>query len=68
MRVDEEPPPPVFVDASGRRRRWLRRFAYAAGVALALLVLWLSQFGASVRPQPVHPCASTSPQAGCERR
>jgi hypothetical protein len=69
MRV-EEAPPPVFVDASGRRRRRLRRFAYSAAVAvvLALLLLWLSQLGTSVRPAPVHPCASASAQAGCGRR
>jgi hypothetical protein len=38
---------PVFVDASGVRRRRLRRLAYAIGAVLllALLLLWLSQVG-----------------------
>jgi hypothetical protein len=49
-----EPPPPVFVDSSGRRMRRLRRLAYAIGIAAVLLVaaLWFSQTGADVRPQP----------------
>lgn len=44
---------PVFVDASGRRRRRLRRTTYAIGAVLllALLILWLSQFGGGVGPR-----------------
>jgi hypothetical protein len=38
---------PVFVDASGTRRRRLRRLAYVIGavLVLALALLWLSQLG-----------------------
>jgi len=52
LRVDTDAPPPVFVDASGRRRRGLRRTTYAVAAVLlvALLVLWLSQFAGQVRP------------------
>jgi hypothetical protein len=48
-----EEPPPVFVDASGRRRRRLRRTMYAIGaiLLLALLALWLSQVGGGVGPR-----------------
>jgi hypothetical protein len=60
--------PPVFVDASGRRRRKLRRLAYAIGAALllALAVLWLSQLVGTVRPDPVSPCPAAS-AAGAAR-
>ena len=56
INVDDEPPP-VFVDSSGRRKRRLRRFAYALCVAALLLVavLWLSQAGDDVRPTPMSP-------------
>ena len=52
LRLDGNPPPPVFVDASGRRRRGLRRTTYAVAAVLlvALVVLWLSQFAGQVRP------------------
>jgi hypothetical protein len=45
LRVGDVAPPPVFADASGRRR--LRRIAYSAGfvVLLFLLLLRLSQLG-----------------------
>jgi hypothetical protein len=66
--------PPVFVDASGRRRRNLRWISYAVGLAvvLALLVLWLTQLGDPVRPNPVTPCtpvpSAAADQGGCARR
>ncbi len=42
----------VFVDASGRRRRRLRRLAYVVGMVAVVLiaVLWLSQYGGQVGP------------------
>ena len=42
----------VFVDASGRRRRRLRRLAYVVGMLAVVLiaVLWLSQYGGQVGP------------------
>jgi hypothetical protein len=42
----------VFVDASGRRRRRLRRVAYVVGMLAVVLiaVLWLSQYGGQVGP------------------
>jgi hypothetical protein len=57
-----EPGPPVFVDSSGRRRRRLRRLTYLIGFAVlvALVVLWLSQLGDPVRPEPVPPCPAAS--------
>ena len=41
----DDPPPPVFADPSGVRRRRLRRLSYATGVLLFLLLLafWMSQ-------------------------
>lgn len=78
LRLEGPAPQPVFVDASGRRHRTLRQLALMVGLAalLAVLVLWLTQLGASVRPAPVPPCASVSagqgaaPDAGvaCEDR
>lgn len=78
LRLEEPAPQPVFVDASGRRHRTLRRLVLAVGLAalLAVLLLWLTQFGTSVRPAPVPPCASVpagqgaAPDAGvvCEDR
>lgn len=78
LRLEEPAPQPVFVDASGRRHRTLRRLVFGVGLAvlLAVLLLWLTQFGASVRPPPAPPCASVSagqgaaPDAGvvCEDR
>jgi hypothetical protein len=40
-----EPVTPVFSDATGTRRRRVRRWSYAVGLLLALLLLgfWLSQ-------------------------
>lgn len=57
LKVGDEPRPPVFVDSSGRRKRRLRRLAYALCVAALLLVavLWLSQAGDDVRPKPMSP-------------
>jgi hypothetical protein len=59
-------PRPVFVDPSGARRRRLRRLAYAVGAAvlLALLALWLTQFGGTVRPERNAPCPTASAKAG----
>ncbi|MEV0895381.1 hypothetical protein [Actinoplanes sp. NPDC049802] len=34
-----EPAPPVFADATGARRRRLRRLSYAAGLLAAVLLL-----------------------------
>ncbi|HET8660492.1 MAG TPA: hypothetical protein VFM55_16000 [Micromonosporaceae bacterium] len=78
LRMDEPAPQPVFVDASGRRHRTLRQLALAAGLAalVAVLLLWLTQLGTTVRPAPTPPCASISagqgaaPDAGvvCEDR
>ncbi|XTZ14865.1 hypothetical protein ACQSSU_25910 [Micromonospora echinospora] len=48
---------PIFVDPSGRRRRWLRRAAYAlglAGVAYTALV-GVSFAGGPVRPETIIP-------------
>ncbi|TDB96657.1 hypothetical protein E1091_09075, partial [Micromonospora fluostatini] len=50
-------PPPVFVDPSGRRRRWLRRTAYflgLAGVAYTAMV-GVSFAGGPVRPETIIP-------------
>jgi hypothetical protein len=68
--------PPVFVDASGRRRRRIRRLTYGIGVAvlIALVAVWLSQLGGTVRPEPVSPCTpavsaaqtpTAAPGGGC---
>ena len=67
LKVGGEPPPPVFVDTTGRRRRGLRRLAYGLGAALllVLLVLWLTQLGGAVRPEPAAPCPSATAAAGC---
>ena len=66
INVGDEPPPPVFVDSSGRRKRRLRRFAYALCVAALLLVavLWLSQAGDDVRPKPMSPMPASPGTAG----
>jgi hypothetical protein len=60
VRLDADPSP-VFVDPSGARRRKLRRLAYLVivFVVAALLVLWLSQFGAPAKPPPTKPCTPT---------
>ncbi|MGW0502689.1 hypothetical protein [Micromonospora sp. NPDC003241] len=50
-------PSPVFVDPSGRRRRWFRRTAYAlglAGVAYTMMV-GISFAGGPVRPDSIIP-------------
>jgi hypothetical protein len=67
MKVDADPAPPVFVDASGARRRRLRHLVYGLGAVaiLVLLALWLSQFGGTVRPDPAVPCPSAA--AGADR-
>ena len=44
--------PPVFVDPSGRRHRWLRRVAYAAG---ALGLAYTAMVGVSFAGGPVRP-------------
>ena len=63
------PPPPVFVDPTGGRRRWLRRTAYAVGVLLilTLVVVWLSQLGGSARPPARTPCPSPAAVGACAR-
>ncbi|MFD2767981.1 hypothetical protein [Micromonospora eburnea] len=50
-------PPPVFVDPSGRRRRWLRRLAYgfgALGVGYTVMV-GVSFAGGPARPETILP-------------
>ncbi|WP_433205538.1 hypothetical protein ACQP00_37995 [Dactylosporangium sp. CS-047395] len=67
MRDAAQPPPPVFVDPSGARRKRLRRIVYLLGLLLlaALLALWLSQFLGSTRP-PAERCpAATATPAAC---
>ncbi|GAA0471661.1 hypothetical protein Ade02nite_51150 [Paractinoplanes deccanensis] len=62
IRIGEQEPPPVFVDPTGGRRRWMRRTAYAVGVllVLALIVVWLSQLGGSARPPERTPRPSSA--------
>jgi hypothetical protein len=70
LRIDREIAPPVFVDPSGARRRWLRRAGYAVGTLALLIVLavWLSQLGAPVLPEPVTSCPTAQPaEASCSR-
>jgi hypothetical protein len=66
IRDGRQEPTPVFVDPSGSRRKRLRRFAYVVGALLvvAMLALWLSQFGSSVRPAPANQRPSTSAGTG----
>ncbi|MEU8072017.1 MULTISPECIES: hypothetical protein [unclassified Micromonospora] len=49
--------PPVFVDPSGRRRRWLRRLAYCAGAAGAVytIMVGVSFAGGPITPATVIP-------------
>ena len=58
--------PPVFVDPSGGRRRWVRRTAYAIGVllVLALFTIWVTQLLEPARPPAPAPCPSA---ASCPR-
>ncbi|WP_220039611.1 hypothetical protein, partial [Micromonospora endophytica] len=54
--------PPVFVDPSGRRRRWFRRAAYflgALGVAYTAMV-GISFAGGPVRPETIIPFVEPS--------
>jgi hypothetical protein len=62
LKAGERPPPPVFVDASGRRHRGLRRLGIAAGIAVVLLLvaLWVTQLGHPVRPDRTTPCPGAS--------
>ncbi|SCL39368.1 hypothetical protein GA0074692_5339 [Micromonospora pallida] len=50
-------PPPVFVDPSGRRRRWLRRLAYGFGVLGVgyTLMVGVSFAGGPARPETIVP-------------
>ncbi|WP_250002597.1 hypothetical protein [Actinoplanes sp. M2I2] len=66
--VGEPAPPPVFVDPTGGRRRWLRRTAYAIGIllVLALITIWVSQLIEPARP-PARPCPSAAPAGSCPR-
>ncbi|GID29700.1 hypothetical protein Abr02nite_46830 [Paractinoplanes brasiliensis] len=59
FRVGAGDPPPVFVDPTGGRRRWLRRTAYGVGMLLivALIAVWVSQLVGDAKPPP-GPCAS----------
>lgn len=65
IRPGKEPPPPVFVDATGQRKR--RLGIVAAAIAILALVLvalvWLSQAADDVRPQPAVRCATASADA-----
>ncbi len=60
--VEAQGPPPVFVDPTGGRRRWLRRATYAVGVLLivALIVIWVSQLTGPAKPPPHTPCPSAT--------
>jgi hypothetical protein len=62
-------PPPVFVDPTGGRRRWLRRTAYAMGIVLvlALITIWVTQLIEPARPPARQPCPSAAPAASCPR-
>jgi hypothetical protein len=64
--VGEAGPPPVFVDATGGRRRWLRRTAYGVGMLLilALVAIWVSQLTGPADPPPRQP----RPSAGVPSR
>ena len=63
--VGEHAPPPVFVDPSGGRRRWLRRTAYAVGMllVLALVAVWVTQLAEPAHPPK--PCPSAAPGRAC---
>jgi hypothetical protein len=52
--------PPVFVDPSGARRKWLRLTGYAIGVlvVVVLAAVWITQLTGSSTPPPPAPCAS----------
>jgi hypothetical protein len=52
LRTDKAPRSAVFVDDTGRRSRRLRRWAYAIGALLIVLIalLWFSQYGGPVGP------------------
>ena len=62
--------PPVFVDASGVRRRRVRLAAYAVAVLLVavLVAVWLSQLGGGPAAPPERtPCPAASSVEGCVR-
>jgi hypothetical protein len=65
FKVGDHTPPPVFVDPSGGRRRWIRRTAYAIGVLLilALIAVWVTQLAEPA--QPPKPCPSAAPGRAC---
>jgi hypothetical protein len=64
--------PPVFVDDTGRRRRWLWRVVVGLAVLLVVAgsVVWLSQVGRPVGPAPVVTCAPDGDRdaPGCQPR
>ena len=60
--------PPVFVDATGTRRRRLRLIAYGVGFLLVavLVAVWLSQLGGGPAAPPARtPCPAASGAEGC---
>ncbi|MEU8818503.1 hypothetical protein [Actinoplanes sp. NPDC048796] len=63
--IGSQEPPPVFVDPTGGRRRWVRRTAYGIGLLLivALVVIWLSQLGGSAPPPARTPGPSSAAAA-----
>jgi hypothetical protein len=67
--IGDHAPPPVFVDPSGGRRRWIRRTAYAVGLVLilALIAVWVTQLIEPARPPDRAPCPSAAPGQACRR-
>jgi hypothetical protein len=70
LRAGQAPPPPVFVDTSGRRHRGLRRVAVAAGALalLALIAFWATQLLHPVEPASPAPCGTVSAGPTCGHR
>lgn len=65
------PPPPVFVDESGRRHRRMRTtlYVFACVIIVAALALWVSVSAAPLYPAPISTCTpgQSAPTPGCRR-
>ena len=65
------PPPPVFVDDTGRRHRRLRTTLYvlACVIIVATLTIWLSISAAPLYPAPISTCTpgESVHSPGCPR-